>query len=355
VMSVVTLQFADLLAERDLGDEIFKGFGPTGLGALVIAGIPGFSEARAKLLPLSYKLAHASDAVKASCEDPESLWNAGWSHGKEKLGDVPDVAKGSFYANPLYDHPVSEEERKRDPYSYPSNKWPKAELPELEVAFKELGAIMFNVVVLLAKQVDKLVKKRIPEYQGNLAKAIAVTRKIKGRMLYYYPTKAVADDGWIGWHNDSGFLTALTSALYFEDDTGKVVPNPDPQGGLWVVDRGSTPVQLKLPADALGVQCGECLQVITGGLLVATPHAVRASHSPEGKSIGRASFPVFIDTDVDFPMSAPPGVDRSQVFDKTPDSRVPPLDKRWTGNGQRFGDFLKTTFEMYYTWAKGAM
>lgn len=39
-MSVVVLQFADLLAERDLGEQIYAAYGPKGLGALVIAGIP---------------------------------------------------------------------------------------------------------------------------------------------------------------------------------------------------------------------------------------------------------------------------------------------------------------------------
>ena len=33
------------------------------------------------------------------------MYNVGWSHGKEKLGDKPDFAKGSFYANPLFDEP----------------------------------------------------------------------------------------------------------------------------------------------------------------------------------------------------------------------------------------------------------
>jgi len=209
---------------------------------------------------------------------------------------------------------------------------------------------MFNVVVLLCKQVDKLVAKRIPGYEPNLTKTISSTRKVKGRLLYYYPTEKDADDAWIGWHNDSGFLTALTGALFFEDNTGKVVPNPDPKGGLWIVDRGSQPVHVKIPPDCLAVQCGECLQVITGGLLVATPHAVRPSHASNGQPIGRATFPVFIDTDTDFPLNAPAGVPRSQVFDATPDSHVPPLDARWTGNGQRFGDFLSTTFEQYYKW-----
>jgi len=63
--------------------------------------------------------------------------NAGWSHGREKLGANPDYSKGSFYANPLFDDPpVDEEIKKSNPYAYPPNIWPKESLPELEPAFK---------------------------------------------------------------------------------------------------------------------------------------------------------------------------------------------------------------------------
>jgi len=349
----VTLKYEDLVAGKDLGNEIYKAFGPDGLGAIAISGVPRYVELRQRLLPLGHTLAHAPESVRKSLEHEPSLWNVGWSHGKEKLGDKPDLAKGSFYANPLFDDPAPDEETyKANPYAYPKNLWPKNDIPALEPAFKELGHLMFDVVVLLCKHIDSLVQKRVPTYKPILHDAIAKTRKVKGRLLYYYPTSDDGEDAWIGWHNDSGFLTALTSAIFFDDTAGKVMANPDPKGGLWIVDRKSSAVSVKIPADHLAVQCGECLQVITGGLLVATPHCVRASFSPDGKAIGRSTFPVFIDTDTAFPLSAPPGVSREQVFDKTPDSHVPPLDKRWKGNGQPFGEFLSTTFEQYYDWTK---
>jgi hypothetical protein len=121
---------------------------------------------------------------------------------------------------------------------------------------------------------------------------------------------------------------------------------------------------------------GECLQIVTGGLLVATPHAVRASQAPKGVRVGRGTFPVFVDTGslffpprsclivvselplffsfssgMDFPLSAPKGISREQVFDKTVESRVPPLADRWTRDGVPFVDFLGDTFKQYYTWA----
>jgi hypothetical protein len=46
------------------------------------------------------------------------MWNAGWSLGREKLGDEPDFSKGSFYANPLFDTPGTQEEKEKYPINY---------------------------------------------------------------------------------------------------------------------------------------------------------------------------------------------------------------------------------------------
>ncbi len=52
--------------------------------------------------------------ARARCEDPESSYNFGWSHGKEALaGGRPDVHKGSYYANPLYNEVTADPELMR--------------------------------------------------------------------------------------------------------------------------------------------------------------------------------------------------------------------------------------------------
>lgn len=98
---LVTLHYNDLLAGVDLSKDIQRAYGPSGLGALTIAGIPGYMEARYALLPLSHKIAHLPESEKVKLEHPESMYNVGWSHGKEKMGDKPDTSKGSYYGNPL--------------------------------------------------------------------------------------------------------------------------------------------------------------------------------------------------------------------------------------------------------------
>ena len=48
------------------------------------------------------------EEARVRCEDPTSLYNFGWSHGKEVLGSAPDTHKGSYYANPLLDAPTDD-------------------------------------------------------------------------------------------------------------------------------------------------------------------------------------------------------------------------------------------------------
>jgi len=56
-------------------------------------------------------------------------------------------------------------------------------------------------------------------------------------------------------------------------------------------------VKVDIAHDSLGIHVGECLQIISGGLLVATPHCVRGVYI-DNINCGRANFPVFVDVDI---------------------------------------------------------
>jgi len=317
------------------------------------------------VLRLSHALAHLPVASLAALEHEPSLFNAGWSHGKERLGDKPDFAKGSFYFNPLSDAPGTEEDREKFPWAMPLNIWPK-ELPEMAGACKALGQAMHEVCQHLGRLVDRTMAGRVDGYAADLTSTLRDTQKCKGRLLYYFPPKevlvadassevdSVSEDGWIGWHNDSGFLTALTPDLYVDDATGEVLQNPDPAGaGLWVVDRDGGSVRVEIPRDCMAVQVGECTQVVTGGELVATPHCVRGCR-PEltgGRRVARISCPCFVDTHPTFPLRMPAGSTREAVLARGLSSKVPPLGERWEQDGQTFGDFLGASFRRYYDWS----
>jgi isopenicillin N synthase-like dioxygenase len=340
----------------DLSGHIEKAYGPGALGVLAIRGVPGFGDAKTKVLSQAHTLAHLSPDQLLALEDEKSMFNVGWSHGKEKLGDKPDLAKGSFYFNPLTDCPGSQEDRDKFPVSYPCNIWPTEAMPDFEPAAKGLGKLMHEMVVHLSCHIDKYAKSKVASYKENLiSDVLRTTEKAKGRLLYYFPLpdsvlSEKAADSWIGWHNDSGFLTALAGDCYVNDETGEVIPNPDPEAGLYVVDRTGESVRVEIPADCMAVQLGECVQIVTGGALQATPHCVRGAIPKDGSGIkvGRVSHPCFIDCVPTFPLTMPESASREEVFGKMIDSKVPALESRWTEDGMLFGDFLQVTFSRYY-------
>ncbi|GMI47074.1 hypothetical protein TrCOL_g3500 [Triparma columacea] len=355
---LVILDYNEVINEESsLNDKIERAYGPGALGVIAIRGIPGFIEAKQKLLPQSHTLAHLPQETLKTLEDEKSMFNAGWSHGKEKLGDKPDFAKGSFYFNPLSDAPGTKEDREKFPVSYPCNVWPKSSMPNFEGDAKALGNLMHQQVVALSVHIDKFAKSKVPNYQDRLVSdAMKNTEKAKGRLLYYFPLSdsALAEgsaDSWIGWHNDSGFLTALAGDMYVDDATGAPITCPDPSAGLYVVDREGESVKVNIPQDCMAVQLGECVQIVTGGALTATPHCVRGA-VPEpgsGVKVARISHPCFIDTVPHFPLRMPSGVKMEEVFQGAlGESKVPPLKDRWTEDGMIFGDFLQKTFERYY-------
>ena len=194
-----------------------RSLGPNGIGLVAIRNVPDFCAAKQAFLPLAHPLAHLpADYLEEELTDPASLYNAGWSYGKEKLGDEPDLAKGSFYYNPITDTPGSAEDRQQYPLSYPNNKWPdESKLPHFRHEAIRLGRILTTVVTELSKHVDALAHHKVPHYPHRfLYQALQGTPKSKARLLYYFPLQqqpqqgedgepsqamSVSEDSWIGY------------------------------------------------------------------------------------------------------------------------------------------------------------
>mmetsp|Transcript_26205 Transcript_26205/g.32300 ORF Transcript_26205/g.32300 Transcript_26205/m.32300 type:complete len:435 (-) Transcript_26205:123-1427(-) len=365
--------------------------GNSALGVIVIRNIPSFVETKNSFLPLAHKLATLpQDYLDTNLTDAKSMYNTGWSHGKEKLkNNIPDYAKGSYYFNPITDSPGTEEERDKYPASYPKNKWPdESHIPQFEHLGKRLGVIMKDVVALLASHIDSYVLSQCKDYNASIGMEMKHTEKVKGRLLYYFPQLGLDEhnkeqkqgdtmqDSWIGWHNDSGFLTALAGDMYVDHETGDTIPKDDidPKAGLYIMDRTGKVTQVNIPDDCMAVQIGECFQIVTGGNVVATPHCVKSADpnwyrkednvdvdgenktkedGKKSRKIARISFPCFVDTVPTFPLTAPNGCSREEVLKRgvVGCAKVPPLENRWLEDGMDFGSFLQTTFALYYNWS----
>mmetsp|Transcript_29994 Transcript_29994/g.38718 ORF Transcript_29994/g.38718 Transcript_29994/m.38718 type:complete len:384 (+) Transcript_29994:97-1248(+) len=355
---LVTLDYADLISGKDLRADVEKAYSLDGLGILAVLNVPTLKEKRRDLLPLARSFAELPDSVKSKYELPDTSYSFGWSHGKEKLQGKPDFAKGSYYANPQYDKPVENQELiDQFPAFIHPNVWPDEEMPELAPRFKALGELVVEVGGLVGKQVDEYVSAQCPTYENNkLFEVIQSSKCCKGRLLHYFEKEVEESSNeddlfsdWCGWHNDHGSLTGLVPAMYIDKD-GNDIPNPDPNAGLYIRSRDGSLIHAIMPANenAIAFQIGETAQIHSGGLLQATPHAVRGANAP---GVTRETFAVFMEPNWNGDMKVPSGRSADQAQSQASASKlppgVPPLGSRWK-DGMDFGEFTDATLGNYY-------
>ncbi|CAE7532818.1 unnamed protein product [Symbiodinium natans] len=115
---LVILDYQALVDGKDHKAEVARAFGPGGLGICGVRGVPGLQELRKKLLPLSRRLAQLPKDVLEKYERADAHYCVGWSHGREKFKGKADLAKGSFFANPLWDDPAEGNEEVRTKYPF---------------------------------------------------------------------------------------------------------------------------------------------------------------------------------------------------------------------------------------------
>jgi hypothetical protein len=238
-------------------ESLKEAYGSHGTGILCIRGMPGFVQAKEAFLPMAHTLATKlpSDYLETHLTDAASLYNAGWSHGKEKLGDdkSPDTAKASFYYNPVSDTPGSESDRRDYPLSYPCNVWPdEAMIPGFRERAVSLGNLLKDACVAVAYHLDAYAARQQPSYPHNLiTSSIKDTDKVKARLLYYFPLPPpppeapnepdgdadAAEDSWVSLYFEMHGSSQPSHALRFGC-------NPPPHGWLgaclvadWVAQR----------------------------------------------------------------------------------------------------------------------
>jgi hypothetical protein len=199
-----------------LVESVARAFGSDCLGIVAVTEIPSFGEKRSRLLPLASRLPALPDL--AECERPDLHYSVGWSHGKEQLRPgVPDLAKGSYYADPFREGNDSSTTNEgaagsnNDPSenNAPSNVWPRS--LNLREPFLEMSGVVAETGRLLAKVCDCYCR----QHGVDLALHETLTRSsnAKGRLLHYFDTRSdesTAVDApteerlWCGWHSDHG-------------------------------------------------------------------------------------------------------------------------------------------------------
>lgn len=358
---VPVVAYNELVAKADLSAIIDEAFGYDGMGILVVSGVPELNAKRSSLLPLAFEFANLPDDIKSKYELPKAFYSLGWSHGKEHLHGKPDYAKGSYYNNPEINNPTNGDQKliAKFPSFYHPNVWP-TELPELEKAFVTLGQLIVDTGILIAHQCDKLIESRCPGYEkGKLHRIISTGKCSKARLLHYFMLSeeqiaaqkeaASLEDSfaWCGWHNDHGALTGLVQAM-FTNSNGVEVPNPDPDAGLYIKNRRGEILKANIPSGHLVYQIGETSQILSGGTLKATPHAVRG---PQVTGVNRETMAVFMQPLPEERMTVPKDNDLNDPNEAAKTENlpkgVPSLLSRWDNN-MSYSDFTQATFKAYY-------
>lgn len=341
-LRTITISYSELNDRSlDLSAKIRDGFGPDGLGILSVSNVPRFPELRQHLLDLTSKLANLPEDTKQKLEDPDSRYNFGWSHGKERVENGKlDTMKGSFYANPILDVPTNDSSLlKRYPAYCRPNIWPTTSLPALEAAFKALGKLMFDVGLLLAYHCDQYVSRTAAVTDGDLMGKLKRSRCHKGRLLYYFPKQESDSEdfhdlsSWCGWHTDHGSLTGLTCGMFTRN--GVKVSCPDGNAGLYIQARNNQIVKVVFAEDEIAYQIGETTEVLSGGNLCATPHCVKAPGGNYSLGVERSTFALFMQPDWDETLYFP-GETRLH-------SEIIPQNRRLT-----FGEYSERLLNKYY-------
>mmetsp|Transcript_40766 Transcript_40766/g.46723 ORF Transcript_40766/g.46723 Transcript_40766/m.46723 type:complete len:140 (-) Transcript_40766:56-475(-) len=135
--------------------------------------------------------------------------------------------------------------------------------------------------------------------------------------------------------------------MYLDPDFNEIDPKDieDDVSGLFAMTRNHEEIKIKIPRDSIAFQIGETAQILSGGLLCATPHSVVCK--PNTKGISRNTFALFLEPNPDVELGVPKGIDSKNVHKPDPTDQVPVIGDRWQ-EGFKFWQFESKTFELYY-------
>ncbi|KAJ4793497.1 2-oxoglutarate (2OG) and Fe(II)-dependent oxygenase superfamily protein [Rhynchospora pubera] len=403
VMELYDLPFSDLLRlssnsalpSPTNGDQsrlecisasIMEALGPSGPGLLSISGVPFASSLRRSLLPLALHLSLLNPKDRASLLKRHGL-------GSDVPLKKPDRSVSSFASLLKYqgesvldqvqdiDFTSNSEELA---HNFGLSEHNDSEFDHLGDTFEKLGRCMMELGVRLARVCDNAM--RITE----LEKSIIHSGSAKGRLIHYHSMldglilkeaikrvglknrskkspafneickeKSTVADLWQQWHYDYGIFTVLTSPLFLsstvegEHLVSKESLPPMGHSCLQLFDnRKKRIVSVKCQPDSFIIQVGEAADVLSGGKLRSTLHAVCKPMGLTG-DVSRETFVVFLQPSWDKVLhchgfSLDPD-EEVRSGDELADihSKIPPLSARLR-DGMTFAEFSRETTKQYY-------
>lgn len=244
------------------------------------------------------------------------------------------------------------------------NFWPSdPSCKGVEPFFKSIGRYVNDIGLHVARHCDKFVRDKLgTKHQfSSLEESLRTSKVVKGRLLNYFPpdsnTEPIAlasdmkDELWCGYHNDHGTLTGLLAGqFYTANDQKPLATTPDSRAGLYVHRRDNDLAEkVVIPLDCIAFQIGEAAQIMSGGVLRATPHAV-VMPKTNIANISRVTLAVFLQPNPWEPLHMPRNYGPAESDETLETSHlVPSLRSGRYKQGDLFVDFAAKTIKAYCT------
>lgn len=292
IVTPISIKYSDFLSGKDLSDILFESYGPFGTGYISVSEIPKYQTQRQAILKQARELYNLPTDLKIKLQCPESNYLIGWSQGKEVYKGQVNESQSVFYTNYF---------EKEESYLPLPNLWPGAELPNFKSAHKAFNLTVYNTTLLVLDHLDKLLKKH--SLTVSLKQIISESRHPITLLLHYLPQKGPKE--WSRWHCDHDIIVGLCCPLYTNEDSGEQV---DPEALNWetnlcIRNKDDEIMKVRAKPDELLIHIGETSQIITGGILRATPHAVITDGTQE--KLSRSTYALFFDPKPEFRITCP--------------------------------------------------
>ncbi|OMJ69645.1 hypothetical protein SteCoe_32577 [Stentor coeruleus] len=315
------ITYTDILSGKSSG-LIEEALGLKGSGSILVKCDDEFLFLRRKVLNGINQLKALPKEEQVLLEDPDSGYRTGLNYGKIVSKSKGRVTKSFFNANCVSDNPTPVLNK---------NRWPKS-LTDFKNDFIKLSTYFVQFTISVAKILDKHLQKEFPEIKfQSFEKTLKESDQHLGHLLNYYPQNTKTEIS--RWHNDHQMFTMVTCPMYFNAEDNALIDedNIHLRSEFELKNRNGEILQLLVKNDEALFHVGETAQVMSGGLIQATPHAVITNG--DRPNMYRNTLVVFTMPRSDFVMNSPLGdkaiIEHKEVF---------PLKKKWK-QGINFQDY----------------
>ncbi|MDB4944761.1 MAG: Oxidoreductase [Labilithrix sp.] len=279
--AIPTVDLADLRASdparlEAASQALRTAFGTYGLAYVKNHGVD--ADGLARVYDEFRTITQRPEAEKRKLARPDLWFQRGWTPPNTEVavasGGQPDF-KECYFMAPYEADPALAAQY---PELFPDNVWPEG-MGVFRAEYMKLGKALHEAGLALLRGAAHALGLPVTTFTDICENGAHVTR-----VLHYLgldETQVARGTLWGEEHTDFNLLTLLPGGR-FVNPAGVVSPKPDDKSGLFLRTRGTAEhpegiqVRGRPPEGCIVAQIGQQLEILTGGVLVATPHVITA-------------------------------------------------------------------------------